>query len=188
MTGDHSNIGDDPDAKAVFDLNGISLLKAVSSLNRGKDLANNELKGKPNIFSGAVANPGSSKDNKEIDRMKEKIEAGAKFFQTQPVYDIRKFELFFNQTSDLNIPIIAGHIMLKSADMADRFNKNIPGVSIPENVIKELSVTHDRKNKSSKIAINLINELKNKCQGVHLMALGWESLIPNILKTANIKS
>ncbi len=188
MTGDHSNIGDDPDAKAVFDLNGISLLKAVSSLNRGKDLANNELKGTPNIFSGAVANPGSSNVNKEIDRMKEKIEAGAKFFQTQPVYDIRKFELFFNQTSDLNIPIIAGHIMLKSADMADRFNKNIPGVSIPENVIKELSVTHDRKNKSSKIAINLINELKNMCQGVHLMALGWESLIPNILKTANIKS
>ena len=188
MTGDHSSIGDDPDSKPVFDLDGISLLKAVSSLRNGKDLANNELKGAPKIFSGAVANPGSNDIQKEIDRMKEKIEAGAQFFQTQPVYDIKKFELFFNQTKSLNIPIIAGHIMLKSADMADKFNKNIPGVSIPQSIIKDLSHATDRKSKSSSIAIDLIKELKNMCQGVHLMALGWESLIPNILKETNIKS
>ena len=130
MTGDHSSIGDDPNSKPVFDLDGISLLKAVSSLRNGKDLANNKLKGAPEIFSGAVANPGSNDIQKEIDRMKQKIEAGAQFFQTQPVYDIKKFESFFNQTKELNIPIIAGHIMLKSADMANNFNKNIPGVSI----------------------------------------------------------
>ena len=103
MTGDHSSIGDDPNSKPVFDLDGISLLKAVSSLRNGKDLANNKLKGAPEIFSGAVANPGSNDIQKEIDRMKQKIEAGAQFFQTQPVYDIKKFESFFNQTKDLNL-------------------------------------------------------------------------------------
>ena len=101
MTGDHSSIGDDPNSKPVFDLDGISLLKAVSSLRNGKDLANNKLKGAPEIFSGAVANPGSNDIQKEIDRMKQKIEAGAQFFQTQPVYDIKKFESFFNQTKEL---------------------------------------------------------------------------------------
>ena len=188
MTGDHSSIGDDPNSKPVFDLDGISLLKAVSSLRNGKDLANNKLKGAPEIFSGAVANPGSNDIQKEIDRMKQKIEAGAQFFQTQPVYDIKKFESFFNQTKELNIPIIAGHIMLKSADMANNFNKNIPGVSIPQSIIKNLSEASDKKSKSSNIAIELINELKNMCQGIHLMALGWESLIPNILKETEIKS
>ena len=188
MTGDHSSIGDDPNSKPVFDLDGISLLKAVSSLRNGKDLANNKLKGAPEIFSGAVANPGSNDIQKEIDRMKQKIEAGAQFFQTQPVYDIKKFESFFNQTKQLNIPIIAGHIMLKSADMANNFNKNIPGVSIPQSIIKNLSEASDKKSKSSNIAIELINELKNMCQGIHLMALGWESLIPNILKETEIKS
>ena len=188
MTGDHSSIGDDPNSKPVFDLDGISLLKAVSSLRNGKDLANNKLKGAPEIFSGAVANPGSNDIQKEIDRMKQKIEAGAQFFQTQPVYDIKKFESFFNQTKELNIPFIAGHIMLKSADMANNFNKNIPGVSIPQSIIKNLSEASDKKSKSSNIAIELINELKNMCQGIHLMALGWESLIPNILKETEIKS
>ena len=188
MTGDHSSIGDDPNSKPVFDLDGISLLKAVSSLRNGKDVANNKLKGAPEIFSGAVANPGSNDIQKEIDRMKQKIEAGAQFFQTQPVYDIKKFESFFNQTKELNIPIIAGHIMLKSADMANNFNKNIPGVSIPQSIIKNLSEASDKKSKSSNIAIELINELKNMCQGIHLMALGWESLIPNILKETEIKS
>ena len=188
MTGDHSSIGDDPNSKPVFDLDGISLLKAVSSLRNGKDLANNKLKGAPEIFSGAVANPGSNDIQKEIDRMMQKIEAGAQFFQTQPVYDIKKFESFFNQTKELNIPIIAGNIMLKSADMANNFNKNIPGVSIPQSIIKNLSEASDKKSKSSNIAIELINELKNMCQGIHLMALGWESLIPNILKETEIKS
>jgi len=186
MTGDHSNIGDDPDAKPVFDLDGINLLKAVSSLKNGKDLANNELKGNPKIFSGAVANPGSKDVQKEIDRMKTKVEAGAQFFQTQPVYDLKKFESFLNQAKLLNVPIIAGHIMLKSADMAERFNKNIPGVSIPQNLIKELSESTDKKTKSSNIAIHLISELKNMCNGVHLMALGWEILIPKILNKCNI--
>ena len=188
MTGDHSSIGDDPNSKPVFDLDGISLLKAVSSLRNGKDLANNKLKGAPEIFSGAVANPGSNDIQKEIDRMKQKIEAGAQFFQTKPVYDIKKLDSFFNQTKQLNIPIIAGHIMLKSADMANNFNKNIPGVSIPQSIIKNLSEASDKKSKSSNIAIELINELKNMCQGIHLMALGWESLIPNILKETEIKS
>ena len=188
MTGDHSSIGDDPNSKPVFDIDGIRLLKAVSSLRNGKDLANNKLKGAPEIFSGAVANPGSNDIQKEIDRMKQKIEAGGQFFQTQPVYDIKKFESFFNQTKELNIPIIAGHIMLKSADMANNFNKNIPGVSIPQSIIKNLSEASDKKSKSSNIAIELINELKNMCQGIHLMALGWESLIPNILKETEIKS
>ena len=78
--------------------------------------------------------------------------------------------------------------MLKSADMANNFNKNIPGVSIPQSIIKNLSEASDKKSKSSNIAIELINELKNMCQGIHLMALGWESLIPNILKETEIKS
>ena len=184
MSGDHPSAGDHPDAKPVFDLEAIALLRAVTSLQSGEDIGGNELKGNPSFFAGAVVNPGAPDLDKELRRMEEKIEAGAGFFQTQAVYDPGAFERFMTGVQKYRVPIIAGFIMLKSGNMARNFNANLPGVSVPEEIIQELDETEDRKEKSAEIAARIIREIKPMCQGVHIMAIGWESLIPQTLRAA----
>lgn len=182
MTGDHPKGGDHPEATPVFDLDGIQILQAISMLSSGTDLGGNKLEGNPEIFAGGVVNPGAYDLDQEIRRMSEKIDAGAKFFQTQSVFDAAKFERFVNRVHDYNVPIIAGHIMLKSAGMARRFNESLPGVEVPDEIIRELSVAENRKKQSAKIMSRIVKEIRPMCQGVHIMAIGWESEIPNALQ------
>lgn len=186
MTGDSPKVGDHPDAKAVFDLDGITLLRAASALRSGTDLSGGKLNGSPSIFPGAVVNPGAPDLAKEIGRMEEKIEAGARFFQTQAVYDPPAFEKFMNAVQKYDVAIIAGFILLKSGNMARNFNANIPGVHVPEKLIKELDEVEDKAAKSVEIAGRIIKEIKPMCQGVHLMPIGWESRIPDVIAAAGL--
>ena len=186
MTGDHPSTGDHPDAKPVFDLEAIALLRAISSLQAGEDVGGSQLKGAPAFFPGAVANPGAPDLDKEVQRMEEKIEAGAAFFQTQTVYDPISFEKFIRSVQGFNIPVLAGFIMLKSGNMARNFNANLPGVSVPEVMVQELDDAADRRQKSAEIAARIIKDIRPMCQGIHIMAVGWESLIPTVLKGAGI--
>lgn len=186
MTGDSPKVGDHPDAKAVFDLDGITLLRAASALRSGTDLSGNKLNRSPSIFPGAVVNPGAPDLAKEIARMEEKIEAGARFFQTQAVYDPPAFEKFMNAVQKYDVAIIAGFILLKSGNMARNFNANIPGVHVPEKLIKELDEVEDKAAKSVEIAGRIIKEIKPMCQGVHLMPIGWESRIPDVIAAAGL--
>jgi len=187
LTGDHVTLGDHPQSKPVFDLDSVSLLQAMKELESGKDLAGNELDGAPSFFKGAVVTPCTDPLEPQIIKMEKKIEAGAQFFQTQAVYDIGQFEKFIKAVSHLNIPIMAGIVLLKSAGMAKFMNANVAGVFVPDNLIEEMSVPkEDRKKKSVEIAARLIREMKDMCQGVHLMPLGWDSEVPNVLETAGL--
>ena len=186
MTGDHPGAGDHPDAKPVFDLGAVSLLRAIESLQSGEDLGGSKLRSAPSFTAGAVVNPGAPDLDVELRRMEEKIEAGASFFQTQAIYDLPAFERFMDAARQYNVAIIAGLIMLKSGAMARNLNANLPGVSVPDELIKELDDAEDRRGKGVEITARLAAAIKPMCQGIHIMAIGWESRIPGVLEAAGI--
>jgi len=187
ITGEEVAFGDHPEAKAVFDLDSVGLLGSVKKLNEGCDLAGNELQSRPDFFAGAgisIRTESEEALKSEIAKMERKVTAGAKFFQTSPVYDIGSFEKFIKMVEHFRVPIIGGIMPLKSASMARFMNKNIDNISVPEELITEIESTRDRVKTSIAIAARLIRELKGICQGIYLMPAGWEKNIPAVLDAA----
>lgn len=185
MGGDPPANGDHPEAKGVFDLPSSALLSAASALGRGEDLMGNALAGAAEFLLGAVVNPGAADLAVELRRLEEKVEAGARFFQTQAVYDIGAYERFIKATRDMNLSLLTGIIPLKSPRMAQYMNDKVPGISIPDALITEIGDAPDRRAKSAEIAARIIREVRPMANGVHIMAIGWEDLIPEIMVRAD---
>ncbi|MCM8780500.1 MAG: methylenetetrahydrofolate reductase [Candidatus Omnitrophica bacterium] len=187
LTGDHPALGDHPEAKPVFDLDSVQLLQVVRRLQDGFDMKGNKLDGNaPRFCVGAVVNPGADPIEPQIIKMEKKIEAGAEFFQTQAVYDLKVFENFLKKIKHLKATILAGIVLLKSAGMARYMNKNVAGVTVPDSLIKEMEETKDKAAKSIEIASGLIREIKPMCQGVHIMPIGWDKKVPLVLEAAGL--
>jgi 5,10-methylenetetrahydrofolate reductase len=189
ITGDLPALGDHPQAMPVFDLDSVHLLQVIKTLNEGHDMVGNELKGKPNFFPGAVVNPGADTEaalELQIIKMEKKIEAGARFFQTQAIYEIDHFAKFMKRVEGFGVPVLAGIIPLKSVGMARFMNKNVAGVFVPENLIKKMADAKDKTQTGIEIAAGLAKELKGLSQGVHIMAIGWEKKVPAILDAAGL--
>ncbi len=186
LTGDHVFLGDHPEAKPVFDLDSISLLRAAKTLEQGQDLAKKELKGAPRFFLGASVTPGADPLEPQIIKMEKKIKAGAQFFQTQAVYESKRFEQFMQAVKPFNVPVLVGIVLLRSAAMARFMNKNVAGIFVPESLIEELEKAESKAKKSVEIAARLINEMKHMCQGVHIMAIGWEKRVPEVIEAAGL--
>ena len=188
LTGDHPVLGDDSDAKPVYDLDSVQLLKAASTLNKGQDMAGHDLDGKPDLFAGAVVTPAADPLEPQIIKMEKKIEAGARFFQTQAIYEPEKFEQFINQSSKFKVPIMAGIVLLKSVAMARFMNENVAGIVVPDSIINEMAGTskEDRKKKAVEVSARIIRQVKPFCQGVHIMPLGWDELVPDIILEAEL--
>ena len=151
-------------------------------------MSGHELESNPGFFLGAVVTPAADPLEPQLIKMKKKIEAGARFFQTQAIYEPNKFEQFINQVNGLNVPVIAGIVILKSAAMAKFMNSNVAGIEVPESIIREMEDTEkeDRKKKAVEITARILREVKPFYQGVHIMPLGWDELIPDILKEAEL--
>ena len=186
LTGDYTTAGDHPEAKPVFDLGSVELLEAVKSLQAGFDMKGNPLKGAPKFCVGAVVNPGADPLEPEIIKMEKKIEAGALFFQTQAIYDIELFKRFLDASKHLKTTILAGIILLKSAGMARYMNKNIAGIFVSEELIREIEGANDKSAKAIEIAARLIKKLKPLCQGIHIMPIGWDKKVPLVLDAAGL--
>lgn len=186
LTGDHVSLGDHPDAKPVFDLDSVSLLETATLLQQGRDLVGKELKGSPRFFLGAVVTPGANPIEPQIIKMEKKVKAGAQFFQTQAVYQPEEFERFMQQIKHLKVPVLLGIVLLKSAGMARFMNKNVAGVHVPDTLIEEMDDAADKRQKSTEIAARLIKDMKPLCQGVHIMAIGWEKMVPAVLDAAGL--
>ena len=184
LSGDHPTIGDHPEAKPVYDLDPIQLLKTARTLEKGKDLAGRRLKGVPRFCLGAVANPSFEPLELQILMMEKKVRAGAEFFQTQPIFDLKTFKNFKEKISKLGAKVIIGIFLLKSLKMAQLMDDI--GLKIPKEYLKRLGKTEDPLKEGMNIAVDLIKNIKNECDGVHLMALGKEECIPEILKRANL--
>jgi len=187
LTGDHPALGDHPEAKPVFDLDSVQLLQVAKRLTEGFDMKGNKLEGLPPKFClGAVVNPGADPIEPQIIKMEKKLEAGAEFFQTQAVYDLKVFENFLKKIKHLKTTILAGIVLLKSAGMARYMNKNVAGVYVPEDLIKEMEEAKNKVEKSVEIASRLIKELKNMCQGIHIMPIGWDKVVPKVLDASGL--
>jgi 5,10-methylenetetrahydrofolate reductase len=191
LTGDLPSLGDHPDAKGVFDLDSVTLLQAITRLNEGYDIVGNELKGKPAFFAGAVVKVDSNTEAStelQFYKFQKKIAAGAKFFQTQAVYDAGTFGKFMERVEKFKVPVMAGIIPLKNAGMAKYMNANVAGVHVPDDLIQKMSAAakEDREKVGIQIAADLIKKMKPMCQGVHIMAIGWEKKVPEIMAAAGL--
>lgn len=189
LTGDHNTMGDDHDSMPVFDLDSVGLLHAITTLQDGKDLAGEALDGVPKFFPGAVVTPDADPLEPQIIKMEKKIGAGAKFFQTQAVYDVDKFAKFMEMVKPLNTKVMAGIVVLKSVGMARFMNANVAGVNVPEPLIKELKKDKEKAKSGEtgvEIAARLIKDMKDMCDGIHIMPLGWDDKVPAILDLAGL--
>ena len=190
LTGDHTKMGDHPGAKPVFDLDSVSLLYAASQLEKGVDLAGNALVGEPPKFAkGAVVSPISDSVDAQLAKMERKVMAGADYFQTQAVFEPEKFIAFMEKAKQFGKPVQLGVIIPKNAGMCKFMNRNVAGVHVPQHMIDALAADKERAKAGItgvEIAAQIIRECRPYCQGVHIMALGWEAKVPELLKLAGI--
>lgn len=190
LTGDHTKLGDHPQAKPVFDLDSVSLIHAVKQLESGVDLGGNELVGEPPKFAkGAVVSPCSDSVDAQLAKMERKVRAGADYFQTQAVFEPEKFIRFMEKAKQFGKPVQVGIIIPKSAGMAKFMNNNVAGIHVPDEMIEELKKDKEKTKTGItgvEIAARIIKECRPYCQGVHIMALGWEDKVPELLKQAGL--
>ncbi len=190
LTGDHIQLGDHKEAKPVFDLDSVQLIDMAKGLKRGYDISGNRIENYLDMAFGAVVNPNSDPLELQLMKMKKKIDAGAQFFQTQAVYDVKLFENFMKKADKFKCPIQVGFVILKTPQMGRFMNKNVSGIHVPEKWIEEIGsvAKEDQRKKAAEMAGKFIKQVKSMVQGVHIMPLGWTDVVPEILDYAQIKS
>lgn len=192
LTGDSVDVGDTKEAKPVFDLDSVQLIKLIRTMESGKDTAGNVMKGAVEFCIGSSVHPAADFIEPQLIKFDKKVAAGAQFFQTQGVFDLNTIRRFMQYASQFNVKVLAGIILLASARMANYMNDSVPGVIVPKEVIDELAGAEKGKalNKGIEIAARLIKAIKeeNLCHGVHLMAVGRENLVPEILQAGGAVS
>jgi len=188
LTGDYITMGDHPQGKAVFDIDSTHLLQMIEELNVGKDMMGNPLSGSTDLFPGAVVTPSSLPLEPQLMRFEKKIRAGARFFQTQAIFDAEGIKRVMSIAKKYDVKVLAGILLLKSAGMARFLNANIPGVKVPHTVIEELEKACDPLQKGIEIAARQIEELRPLCDGIHLMAMSAEEKVIDILARAGISA
>jgi len=190
LTGDAVPVGDHKEAKGVFDLDSLQLLEAIRLLETGKDLGGNDLDGNVEFCAGAIVTPEQRPIEPQLIKFEKKIEAGAEFFQTQAIYDLDNFGKFMQHARQFPVKILAGIVLLTSARMATYMTQNVPGIFVPQNLIDELAAAPkgEALSKGIEIAGRMIAALKNDsvCDGVHVMAIGREEVVPDILSAAGL--
>lgn len=190
LTGDPVAAGDHPKAKPVFDLESVRLLRLIQQLNAGQDINNNALTNRSatSLFPGAAVDPQCGSWSGLQRRFERKVDAGAQFFQSQLISDFERLEKFMDQiVSGCQKPVLAGIFLLKSAKNARFINKNVPGVTIPEHIIERLEQAKHPLQEGVAIAAEQVQAARQLCQGVHMMAVRREDLIPDILSMAGLK-
>src|SRR5689334_8563967 len=188
MGGDSPAGGDHPDAKAVFDLTASGLLAAAEALRNGRDYAGNALTGTPELFLGATANPGAPKFEAEVENTRRKIDAGAKLLQTQAIYHTDQIKRFIDAVKPDGVAVLAGVIPLKSEKSGPWLNANLPGVVVPQDMLDAMEQAASAgvaRERGIELAAQVVSEMRSICQGVHVMAIGLEAEVPEILRMAN---
>jgi len=190
LTGDSVVMGDHKEAKGVFDLDSSQLLAAIRRMEKGKDLGGNELDGAVSFCAGAIVTPEAIPIEPQLIKFEKKIEAGAEFIQTQAVYDLDNFKKFMAYARQFPVKVLAGIILLTSAPMARFMNKNVAGVMVPQALIDEMDAAPKGRKleEGVEIAGRMIKRIKEEkmCDGVHIMAIGKEDLVPVIMSVAGL--
>ena len=188
LTGDSIDVGDHKEAKPVFDLDSVQLLKMIRTMESGTDIEGNELAGAPGFCVGASVHPEADFIEPQLVKFEKKVAGGAQFFQTQGIFDLESLRRFMQYASQFNVKILAGIIVLASAGMARYMNRSVPGIIVSQTVIDELAGVEKGKGleKGIEIAVRSIKTIKKEklCHGVHVMAVGNEEIVPEILEAA----
>src|SRR4051812_13507047 len=190
MGGDSPAGGDHPEAKAVFDLTASGLLAAAEALRNGRDYAGNALHGTPDLFLGATANPGATKFEAEVENTRRKIDAGARLLQTQAIYHVDQLQRFMDAVKPDGVAVLAGIIPLKSEKSGPWLNANLPGVVVPQDMLLAMDDAAKQgraRERGIELAAEVIRDLKRICQGVHVMAIGGEAEVPEILRQSGVR-
>ena len=190
LTGDAIPVGDHKDAKDVFDFDSVQLLKAIRLMESGQDMGGNSLEGAFEFCAGAIVTPEARPIEPQLIKFEKKVEAGAEFFQTQAIYDLANFKQFMKYARQFPVKVLAGIVLLSSARMAKYMNENVPGIFVPQELIDELASVpkEEMLAKGIEIAGRMIAALKRDaiCDGVHIMAIGKEEVVPDILAAAGL--
>ncbi len=181
LSGDHARFGDHPEARSVFDLDSVQLLQVVAGLTAGHDMAGRPLSSAPHFCCGAAVSPAAEPFELMFGKFSKKAQAGAGFFQTQAVFDPRCLERFMAAARPLGVPVLLGVLLVKSARMARFLNQHIPGVRVPEALVGRLEGAERPLDEGVAIARELVAQARQLCDGVHLMTLGHEERIEEIL-------
>ena len=186
LSGDHPQNGECKEAKPVYDLDTPQLISTARLLETGADLSGKKLSGSPKFCIGAVVNPTAEPLDLLLMMLEKKASAGAVFFQTQPIFDVEQFRNFINKVKGMKgldsnaVKILPGVTLLKSGQFI-KFLQTLPGVNIPEYIVKRIESANDQLAEGIKICAETISELKKFSDGIHIMAIGMEQHIPDIL-------
>jgi 5,10-methylenetetrahydrofolate reductase len=193
LTGDHQKFGDHPTAKGVFDLDSIQLIQTINQMRtENKFLSGEKISGEVPVFIGAAENPYADPFEYRVERLAKKVKAGADFIQTQAIYDVPKFAEWMKEIVkeglDKKTHILAGVIPIKSAGMARYMRDYVPGVSVPDEIVTRMEDAKDAKEEGLKICLEIIEQIKDipGVHGVHVMAVGWEDMVPVIVEKAGL--
>jgi len=195
LSGDHQSFGDCPTGQNVHDIDSMQLLQTVRLMrDEGKFLGGDDIKRPPKMFVGAAANPFADPFEIRVPRLAKKIAAGAEFIQTQCIYNMEKFELWLKMAGDRGlldkVYILAGVTPFKSAGMAKYMKNRVPGIEVPDELVKRMADTPKEKQPEEgiKICIEQIQHLKEVkgVRGFHIMAIEWEEMVPEIVEKSGL--
>ncbi len=186
LTGDSVDVGDHKTAKPVFDLDSIQLIRMIKTMESGKDIAGNDMNGAPKFFIGASVHPEADFIEPQLIKFDKKVDAGVQFFQTQGIFSLDSLRRFRQYASQYDVKILAGIIVLASAGMARYMTNSVPGIIVPQAIVDELAAAEKGKALQTGIgiAVRFIKTIREEglCHGVHIMAVGHEKVVPEILE------
>ena len=193
LSGDHQRFGNHPSAKSVFDIDSIQLIQTLKNMrDEKKFICGEDVSGEVRIYIGAAANPFADPFEFRVARLAKKVKAGADFIQTQAVYDVNRFrkwmEMVCERGLDKEVHILAGIIPIRSVGMARYMRDYVAGVTVPDEIITRLEKAEDTKEEGLVIPLEIIEEIKEipGVHGIHIMAVGWEDIVPQIVERAGL--
>jgi 5,10-methylenetetrahydrofolate reductase len=188
LTGDYPTVGDHKEAKPVYDLDSVQVMQLVQGLNNGRDMAGNKLDGSTAFTIGAAVTPEADPLGPMLAKFEVKVKAGAQFFQTQAIYHPEQFGSFMKAVRHFKVKVLAGILVLRNAKMAEFMNANIPGVSVPQEMIDELKAAGPERAEDVgvDIAVRTIKAVRPYCDGVHIMAIKATHRLADILTKSEV--
>lgn len=186
MTGDHTILGDHPEAKPVFDIDSIQLIQLVRTIEKGKTISGKKISSNISFTIGGVANPFANPLDLQLMKLKKKVRVGVEFFQTQPFFDKESILKFTDAVKEINVKFLIGITPLKSLKMIRFMNKHVLTEPIPAKITRRISKANDPAKEGFEIALELIQEVKDKIDGIHIMSIGLESYLPCFLEEISL--
>ena len=193
LSGDHQKFGNHPGSKNVFDLDSIQLIQTLKKMrDEKKFLCGEDISGEVPVFIGAAENPFADPFEFRVTRLGKKIKAGVDFIQTQAIYDVPRFiqwmKMVTDRGFDRQVHILAGIIPIRSAGMARYMRDYVPGIRMPDEIVTRMESAKNAKEEGLKISLEIIEQVKEipGVHGVHIMAVGWEEVVPQIIERAGL--